>query len=102
MGSNHRKIYAASAGRKTPREKELSGRHISAREIPSRRGDIVAINTFIKLGFIGIIIIIHTIISTSTIITTPSRCNIGVLGETFLVLITIVVDACEWNNWIIV
>src|SRR4051812_7822170 len=64
---------AASAGRKTPREKELSGKQISAREIPSRRGEIIAINTIIKLDFILIIIIIYTIISTITIITTPSR-----------------------------
>jgi hypothetical protein len=55
----------------------LSGRLKSAEEIPSRRGEIIAIITAIELDFIGIII---TIISTtSTIITaasTPSRCNI--------------------------
>src|SRR4051812_14564041 len=73
-GKTPLKDYAASAGRKTPREKELSDRQISAKEIPSRRGEIVSINTVIKLDFIGIIII-HTIISTSTIVTTPSRCN---------------------------
>jgi hypothetical protein len=45
-------------------------------EIPSRRGEIVAIVTVIELGFIEIIII--TIITSTfiTIITTPSHCNI--------------------------
>ena len=56
LGERPQKDSAASAGRKTPREKDLSSRQISAGGIPSRRGDIVAINT--------------TIISTSTIITT--------------------------------
>ena len=60
--------------KKLQREKELSGRQIFAQEISSRRGEIVTINTVIKLDLIGIIII-HTIISTSTIITTPSRYN---------------------------
>jgi hypothetical protein len=55
----------------TEREK-LSGRKKSAGEIPSRRGEIVAIIIIIVLDFIGIIII-STFIST---ITTPSRCNI--------------------------
>ena len=64
------KDSAASAGRKTPREKDLSGRQISARRIPSRRGEIIAANTTIKLDFIGIIIIIiTTIITISTLIT---------------------------------
>jgi hypothetical protein len=49
----------------------------STGEITSRRGEIVAIIIAIKLGFIGIIIIITIITSTFiTIITTPSRCNI--------------------------
>jgi hypothetical protein len=68
----------ASAGRKTPRERKLSGRHKSAREIPSRRGEIIAIVIVIELDFIRIIIII-TITCTCTFIlaiTTPSRCNI--------------------------
>jgi hypothetical protein len=65
---------AASAGRKTHRERKLSGRQKSAGEIPSRRGEIVAIVIAIELGFIRIIII--TTIITITIITTPSRCNI--------------------------
>jgi uncharacterized membrane protein YvbJ len=60
----------------TEREK-LSGRQKSARKIPSRRGEIVAIVIIIALDFIGIIITIilitRTFIST---ITTPSRCNI--------------------------
>jgi hypothetical protein len=59
----------------TKREK-LSGRQKSTEEIPSRRGEIVAIVIIIALDFIGIIV---TIIITSTFIstiTTPSCCNI--------------------------
>jgi hypothetical protein len=59
----------------TEREK-LFGRQKSAREIPSRRGEIIAIIITIALDFIGIIIIItitNTFIST---ITMPSRCDI--------------------------
>jgi hypothetical protein len=56
------------------RKKELSGRQKSARKIPSRRGEIIAIVTVIELGFIGIIIIIT--ITIITVITSPSRCNI--------------------------
>jgi hypothetical protein len=64
-------------GRKTHRERKLSDRQKSAGEIPSWRGEIIAIVTIIKLGFIGIIIIITVATSTFiTIITTPSRCNI--------------------------
>src|SRR5215216_4766597 len=74
LGERPQKDSATSVGWKTPREKDLSGRQNSARGIPSRRGEIVAINTTIKLDFIGIIIII-TIISTSTIITTSYCCN---------------------------
>jgi hypothetical protein len=45
-----------------------------AGEIPSRRGEIIAIVIAIELGFIRIIIFItSTFIST---ITMPSRCNI--------------------------
>jgi hypothetical protein len=66
---------AASAGQKTPEREKLSGRQESAREIPSRRGEIVTIIIAIAPDFIGIIIIsiASTFIST---ITTPSRCNI--------------------------
>jgi hypothetical protein len=68
---------AASAGRKRPEREKLSGRQKSAGEIPSRRGEIIAIVIIIALDFIGIIITIilitRTFIST---ITTPSRCNI--------------------------
>jgi hypothetical protein len=68
---------AASVGRKTPREKRLSGRQKSIGEIPSQRGEIIAIIITIELGFIGIIISITTITSTIIFtITTPSRCNI--------------------------
>jgi hypothetical protein len=69
--------FSASAGRKTHRERKLSDRQKSTEEIPSQRGEIVAIVIAIKLDFIGIIIIITLIISTFiTIITTPSHCNI--------------------------
>jgi cell division protein FtsW (lipid II flippase) len=63
-------------GRKIHRERKLSGRQKSTGEIPSRRGEIIAIAIAIELGFIGIIII--TIITSTfiTVITTPSRCNI--------------------------
>jgi hypothetical protein len=44
----------------------------SAREIPSRRGEIIAIATIIGLGFIRFIIIVIT----RTIITSPSHYNI--------------------------
>jgi hypothetical protein len=72
LGEPSEKYSAASAGRKTKREKKLSGRQKSVREIPSRKGEIIVIITVIKLGFIGIIITIIT----STIITSLSRCNI--------------------------
>jgi hypothetical protein len=52
---------------------KFSGKQKSVREIPSRRGEIVAIVITIALDFIGIIIIISIFIST---ITTLSRCNI--------------------------
>ena len=71
------KSSAAAAGRKTPERKELSGRQKSAGEIPSRRGEIIAIVTIIELDFIGIIITITSITSTIiTTISTSSRCNI--------------------------
>jgi cell division protein FtsW (lipid II flippase) len=77
LGGGSQKYSAASAGRKTQREGKLSGRQKSAGEIPSRRGEIIAIVTVIELGFIGIIIIIIIITSTFiTIITTPSRYKI--------------------------
>jgi hypothetical protein len=69
----HRRLCGAE---NTEREK-LSDRQKSAREIPSRRGEIVSIVITIALDFIRItitiIIITSTFIST---ITTPSRCNI--------------------------
>jgi hypothetical protein len=66
---------ANSAGRKTPEREMLSGRQKSAGEIPSRRGEIIAIVIIIALDFIGIIIILTTSTFIFTI-TTPSRCNI--------------------------
>jgi hypothetical protein len=65
---------AASAGRKRYRERKLSGRQKSAREIPSRRREIIAIVIIIELGFIGIITIITS--TFITINTMPSHCNI--------------------------
>jgi hypothetical protein len=62
-------------GQKTPEREQLSGRQKSAGEIPSRRGEIVAIIITIAPDFIGIIVIIISITFISTI-TTPSRCNI--------------------------
>jgi len=76
-GGSSRIVRAASSRRKTPERKELSGRQKSAGEIPSRRGEIVAIVTVIELDFIGIIIII--ISTTDTVISTAAprlRCNI--------------------------
>jgi hypothetical protein len=62
-------------GQKTSRERKLSGRQKSTREIPFRRGEIVAIVIVIELDFIGIIIIIIITITSTFIITitTPSR-----------------------------
>jgi hypothetical protein len=76
-GGGSQKDSTAFAGQKTHRERKLSGRQKSVGEIPSRRGQIIAIVTVIELGFIKIIIIITIATSTFiTIITTPSRCNI--------------------------
>jgi hypothetical protein len=61
-------------GQKTHTERKLTGRHKSVGEIPSRRGEIIAIVTIIELGFIGIIIIITS--TFITIITMSSCCNI--------------------------
>jgi hypothetical protein len=41
-------------GWKTPEREKLSGRQKSAGEIPSRRGEIVAIGIIIALDFIGV------------------------------------------------
>jgi hypothetical protein len=60
----------------THRERKLSGRQKSTGEIPSRRGEIIAIVTVIELGFIRIIIITIATSTFITIITMPSRCNI--------------------------
>jgi hypothetical protein len=67
---------AASAGRKTLEREKLSGRQKSVGEIPSRRGEIVAIVITIAPDFIGIIIIISITSTFISTITTPSRCNI--------------------------
>jgi hypothetical protein len=62
---------AASAGQKTPEREKLSGRQESAEEIPSRRGEIVAIVITIAPDFIGIIIIISITSTFISTITTP-------------------------------
>jgi hypothetical protein len=68
---------AASAGRKNTEREKLSGRQKSAREIHSRRGEIIAIVIIITLDFIEIIITIILITITFIFtITTPSHCNI--------------------------
>jgi hypothetical protein len=68
---------AASAGRRTPEREKLSGREKSTGEIPSRRGEIVAIVITIAPDFIGIIVIIISITNTFiSTITTLFRCNI--------------------------
>jgi hypothetical protein len=76
QGGGSQKDSAASAARKTHKERKLSGRQKSAGEIPSRRGEIIAIVIVIELGFIGIIIITIATSTFITIITMPSRCNI--------------------------
>jgi hypothetical protein len=76
LGGGSQIDSAASAGRKTHTERMLSGRQKSAREIPSQRGEIVAIVTSIELGFIEIIIITIIFGTFIIFITTPSRCNI--------------------------
>jgi hypothetical protein len=55
---------------------KLSGRQKSTREIPSQRGEIIAIIIAIAPDFIGIIIIIPITSTFISTITTPSRCNI--------------------------
>jgi hypothetical protein len=68
----HRRLCGAE---NTEREK-LSSRQKSAEEIPSRRGEIVAIVITIALEFIEIIIILFFTSTSISIIITPSRCNI--------------------------
>jgi hypothetical protein len=63
-------------GRKTPEREKLSGRQKSAGEIPSQRGEIIAIVITIAPDFIGITIIISITSTFISTITTPSRCNI--------------------------
>jgi hypothetical protein len=76
MGEIRDRLRCLCGAENTEREK-LSGRQKSAGEIPSQRGEIVAIIIAIELDFIGIIFIIIIITSTFiSIITTPSRCNI--------------------------
>jgi hypothetical protein len=73
LRDRHRRL----CGAETPKREKLSGRQESARKIPSRRGEIIAIVIIIALDFIGIIITIILITSTFIFtITMPSRCNI--------------------------
>ncbi|KAK1652370.1 hypothetical protein QYE76_070175 [Lolium multiflorum] len=81
-----RRVTAASAGRRTPERKELSGGQESAGEIPSR-GEIDAIVTAIELDIISItIIIISTIITAITTAGHRHRCS------------NLVADACKGYN----
>jgi hypothetical protein len=69
----HRRL----CGAKNTRERKALRQAEICREIPSRRGEIVAIVITIAPDFIGIIIIIISITSTFiSTITMPSRCNI--------------------------
>jgi uncharacterized membrane protein YvbJ len=71
LGGAIEEIFCRLCGAEnTEREKKLFGRQKSTGEIPSRRGEIIAIVTIIEMGFIGIIIIITSTII--TIITSPS------------------------------
>ena len=83
-GESTRKYSAASTGRKQQREKKLSGREKSAGEIPSRRGEIIAILIVIELDFIGIII---TIISTVITIITAAPSRSAVTSRAILCLV---------------
>jgi hypothetical protein len=73
LRDRHRRLCRAE----NTRERKLSGRQKFAGEIPSRRGEIVAIVIIITPDFIGIIITIILITNTFIFtIATPSRCNI--------------------------
>ena len=72
-GESSWKYSAPSMRWKTPEREKLSGREKSAVEIPSRRREIIAIVTIIELDFIGIIIIIISIVI--TIISTAPLCS---------------------------
>jgi hypothetical protein len=72
LRDRHRRL----CGAENTRERKALRQVESAGEIPSRRGEIVAIIIAIAPNFIGIIIIILTTSTFISIITTPSRCNI--------------------------
>ena len=69
-------------GAETREREKLSGKDQSAGEIPSRRGEIIAIVTVIKLDSNGIIIIIISI----TISTAPLRSAVTSRVESCIVL----------------
>jgi hypothetical protein len=76
-GGGLRGRHHCLCGTENTRERNLSGRQKSAGEIPSRRGEIVAIIIIIAPDFIRIVITIILITSTFiSTITTPSHCNI--------------------------
>jgi hypothetical protein len=76
QGGIRDRLRRLCGGKHRERERKLSGRQKSIGEIPSQRGEIIAIIIAIELDFIGIIIIITITITFITTITTPSRCNI--------------------------
>jgi hypothetical protein len=76
-GIRHR--HHRLCGAENTKREKLSDKEKSVREIPSRRGKIVAIVITIVLDFIGIMITITIIIIINifnSIITMPSRYNI--------------------------
>jgi len=83
-GESSRKYSAASTRRKPQREKKLSGRQKSAGEIPSRRGEIIAIVIVITPDFIEIIIII---ISTAVTIISTAQLRSAVTSRVILCVV---------------
>ena len=84
-GEPLRKYSATSTGRKITEREKISGREKSVGEIPSWRGEIIAIVTVIELYFIGIIII--SISTTVTIVSTaPLRSAVTSRVESCTVL----------------
>jgi hypothetical protein len=76
QGGLFRVRHSRLSGAENTRERKLSGREKSTGEIPSRRGEIIAIVITIAPDFIGIIIIISITSTFISAITTPSHCNI--------------------------
>ena len=74
-GGATRNIFRRRCEAKNTRERKALRQREICREIPSRRGETVAIVTVIELDFIMIIIIISITSTITTIISTPSRCS---------------------------